>query len=152
MRKAGIQRHVHQPGRGALVVLAIAAPGDGRRPSSPVHGRRAIMKTASSASAARTRSTTPDSRSTTKARARALSYSADQLSMIEHQCGQWPPFYLVKGPFGMKIWNDSDPVTGSYGRDEDRRVGGQGAADDLDGRPSASVEECAPRAWRIHHW
>jgi len=25
-----------------------------------------------------------------EARARALSYSADQLSMIEHQCGQWP--------------------------------------------------------------
>ena len=46
-------------------------------------------------------------------RARGLSYSADQLSMIEHQCGQWPPFYLVKGPFGMKIWNDIDPVTGN---------------------------------------
>jgi hypothetical protein len=46
-------------------------------------------------------------------RAKALSYSADQLSMIEHQCGQWPPFYLVKGPFGMKIWNEIDPVTGN---------------------------------------
>jgi len=46
-------------------------------------------------------------------RARGLSYSADQLSMIEHQCGQWPPFYLVKGPFGMKIWNETDPVTGN---------------------------------------
>ncbi len=48
-----------------------------------------------------------------EARARALSYSADQLGMIEHQCGQWPPFYLVKGPFGMKIWNETDPVTGN---------------------------------------
>jgi hypothetical protein len=46
-------------------------------------------------------------------RARALSYSADQLGMIEHQCGMWPPFYLVKGPFGMKIWNETDPVTGT---------------------------------------
>ena len=48
-----------------------------------------------------------------EARARALSYSADQLSMIEHQCGQWPPFYLVKGPFGMKIWNETDSITGN---------------------------------------
>src|SRR6516164_5371369 len=38
-------------------------------------------------------------------RARALSYSGDLLSMIEHQCGGWPPFYLAQGPFGMKIWN-----------------------------------------------
>jgi hypothetical protein len=32
--------------------------------------------------------------------------------MIERQCGLWPPHYLVLGPFGMKIWNDTDPVTG----------------------------------------
>ena len=48
-----------------------------------------------------------------EARAKALSYSADQLSMIERQCGMWPPFYLVKGPFGMKIWNETDPDTGT---------------------------------------
>jgi hypothetical protein len=48
-----------------------------------------------------------------EARAKALSYSADQLSMIERQCGMWPPFYLVKGPFGMKIWNETDPNTGT---------------------------------------
>ncbi len=47
------------------------------------------------------------------ARAKALSYSADQLSMIEHQCGLWPPFYLALGPFGMKIWNVTDPVSGA---------------------------------------
>ena len=46
-------------------------------------------------------------------RAKALSYSTSQLSMIERQCGMWPPFYLVMGPFGMKIWNDADPVTGT---------------------------------------
>jgi hypothetical protein len=40
-----------------------------------------------------------------EARARALSYSGDVLSLIEHQCGGWPPFYLAMGPFGMKIWN-----------------------------------------------
>src|SRR5690242_21588133 len=40
-------------------------------------------------------------------------FRSDQLGMIEHQCGMWPPFYLVKGPFGMKIWNETDPVTGN---------------------------------------
>ena len=47
------------------------------------------------------------------ARAKALSYSPSQLSMIERQCGMWPPFYLVTGPFGMKIWNDVDAVSGT---------------------------------------
>ena len=36
------------------------------------------------------------------------------LSMIEHQCGMWPPFYLVNlGPFGMKIWNETDAASGT---------------------------------------
>ena len=46
-------------------------------------------------------------------RAKALSYSASQLAMIERQCGLWPPFYLAFGPFGMKIWNETDPVSGT---------------------------------------
>jgi hypothetical protein len=46
-------------------------------------------------------------------RAKALSYSASQLAMIERQCGLWPPFYLVQGPFGMKIWNVTEPVNGT---------------------------------------
>ena len=46
-------------------------------------------------------------------RAKALSYSASQLAMIERQCGLWPPFYLVLGPFGMKIWNETDPISGT---------------------------------------
>ena len=46
-------------------------------------------------------------------RAKALTYSESQMSMIERQCSGWPPFYLVKGPFGMKIWNDTDPVSGA---------------------------------------
>ena len=46
-------------------------------------------------------------------RLRALSYNESQLAMIERQCGMWPPFYLVKGPFGMKIWNDTDSVSGN---------------------------------------
>jgi hypothetical protein len=48
-----------------------------------------------------------------EARLRALSYSANQLSMIERQCGLWPQFYLVTGPFGMKIWNETDPIDGT---------------------------------------
>ncbi len=41
-----------------------------------------------------------------------MSYSASQFGVIEHQCGFWPPHYLVMGPFGMKIWNQTDSVTG----------------------------------------
>ena len=32
--------------------------------------------------------------------------------MIERQCVGWPPHYIVMGPFGLKIWNDTDPVSG----------------------------------------
>jgi hypothetical protein len=46
-------------------------------------------------------------------RIRALSYSESQLSMIEHQCQGWPAFYFVQGPFGLKIWSDTEPVKGS---------------------------------------
>jgi len=46
-------------------------------------------------------------------RAKALAYSESQYSMIERQCNPWPPAYLAVGPFGMKIWNDTDPVTGA---------------------------------------
>ena len=45
-------------------------------------------------------------------RAKALSFSASQLATIERQCGLYPPHYLVLGPFGMKIWNETDPVSG----------------------------------------
>ena len=46
-------------------------------------------------------------------RIRALSYSESQLSMVERQCQGWPAFYLVQGPFGLKIWSDTDPVKGN---------------------------------------
>ena len=48
-----------------------------------------------------------------EARTKALSYSPSQYSMIERQCALWPPHYLVTGPFGMKIWNETDPVNGT---------------------------------------
>jgi hypothetical protein len=45
-------------------------------------------------------------------RTRALSYSESQLGMIERQCQGWPAFYFVQGPFGLKIWSDTEPVKG----------------------------------------
>lgn len=48
-----------------------------------------------------------------EARARALSYSQSQLGMIERQCQGWPAFYVVQGPFGLKIWSDTDPLKGN---------------------------------------
>jgi hypothetical protein len=46
-------------------------------------------------------------------RIRALSYSESQLAMVERQCQGWPAFYLVQGPFGLKIWSQTDPLKGS---------------------------------------
>jgi hypothetical protein len=48
-----------------------------------------------------------------EARIRALSYSESQLAMVERQCQGWPAFYLVQGPFGLKIWSDTDPIKGN---------------------------------------
>jgi hypothetical protein len=45
-------------------------------------------------------------------RTRALAYNESQLAMIERQCEGWPAFYYVQGPFGLKIWSDTDPVKG----------------------------------------
>jgi len=72
-------------------------------------------------------------------RIRALSYSESQLSMIERQCQGWPPFYFVQGPFGLKIWSETDPLKGnviSYtiGAWEDRPP----IAVWMDGRPHPS--------------
>jgi hypothetical protein len=46
-------------------------------------------------------------------RIRALSYSQSQLSMPERQCQGWPAFYMVQGPFGLKIWSETDPLKGN---------------------------------------
>ncbi|HTA40825.1 MAG TPA: hypothetical protein VK789_00180 [Bryobacteraceae bacterium] len=46
-------------------------------------------------------------------RIRALSYSESQLSMVERQCQGWPVFYLLEGPFGLKISSETDPVKGN---------------------------------------
>jgi hypothetical protein len=73
------------------------------------------------------------------ARDKALSYSASQLGMIERQCGLYPPHYVALGPFGLKIWNETDPITGNtvawkIGAWEDRAA----TTIWMDGRPHPS--------------
>jgi hypothetical protein len=49
---------------------------------------------------------------TDEARSRALSYSTTALSLPERQCLYYAPHYVVIGPFGLKIWEETDPITG----------------------------------------
>src|SRR5262245_2417929 len=46
-------------------------------------------------------------------RTKALSYSESQLAMVERQCQGWPAFYMVQGPFGLNVWNETDPIKGN---------------------------------------
>ena len=83
-------------------------------------------------------------------RTRALSYNESQLAMIERQCEGWPPFYFVQGPFGLKIWSDTDPVKGTtiswtIGAWEDRAP----MTIWMDGRPHPSEVRRA-HARRLH--
>lgn len=48
-----------------------------------------------------------------EARIRALSYAPAQLAMLERQCQGWPPYYIVIGPFGLKIWPEMELVRGA---------------------------------------
>ncbi len=70
----------------------------------------------------------------------ALSTSLSRFSTIERQCALWPPYYLLIGPFGMKIWNETDPITGTtlgwhFGAWEDRAE----TVIWMDGRPRPSA-------------
>ncbi|MBI4266202.1 MAG: hypothetical protein HY657_17645 [Acidobacteria bacterium] len=47
-----------------------------------------------------------------EARARALAYSTSQLSLPERQCLYYAPHYVLIGPFGLKMWSESDPIAG----------------------------------------
>jgi hypothetical protein len=74
------------------------------------------------------------------ARDKALSYSASQLGMIERQCGLYPPHYIALGPFGLKIWNETDSISGEtiawkIGAWEDRAA----TTIWMDGRPHPSA-------------
>jgi hypothetical protein len=46
-------------------------------------------------------------------RARALSYSYAQYSLLERQCILYTPQYVIWGPQGLRIWSESDPVRGT---------------------------------------
>src|SRR5215471_12824136 len=48
---------------------------------------------------------------TDEGRARALSYNESQKSMFERQCFGWGAAYMVLGPFGLRVTNQTDPVT-----------------------------------------
>jgi len=47
------------------------------------------------------------------ARARALSYSQSRLSMPERVCALYAPVYMMQGPFGLKLWNETEPRNGT---------------------------------------
>jgi len=46
-------------------------------------------------------------------RAKALSYTWAELSMLERQCLYYTPQYVVFGPQGLRIWSESDPIRGT---------------------------------------
>lgn len=48
-----------------------------------------------------------------QARTRALLYSASQIAMPERQCLYYTSEYLVMGPFGFKLWNETEPINGT---------------------------------------
>ena len=45
-------------------------------------------------------------------RAKALSYMQSQISMPERICAFYSQWHLMVGTFGVKIWNEADPITG----------------------------------------
>ncbi|MBI4263932.1 MAG: hypothetical protein HY657_06135 [Acidobacteria bacterium] len=49
---------------------------------------------------------------TDDARTRALGYSPSMLALPERQCLYYGATYTVIGPFGIRMWSESDPVTG----------------------------------------
>ena len=84
--------------------------------------------------------------------ARALSYSYSQFSMPDRACAFYSPPYLAIGPFGLKIWNETEPLNGStiawmIGGWEDMAP----MTIWMDGRPHPSKNR-APRDERIHNW
>jgi hypothetical protein len=44
---------------------------------------------------------------------RALSFSSSQMSMPDRVCVPYSPPYLMMGPFGLKIWNETEPHNGT---------------------------------------
>ena len=49
-------------------------------------------------------------------RTRALLYTASQIAMPERQCLYYTSEYLPMGPFGFKMWNETEPINGGPSR------------------------------------
>jgi hypothetical protein len=47
------------------------------------------------------------------ARMRALLHSPSEISMPDRMCSLYSPVYMLVGPFGLKIWNETEPRNGS---------------------------------------
>jgi len=47
------------------------------------------------------------------ARERALLYSPSQVSMPERMCSLYAPVYIMLGPFGLKLSNETEPLNGT---------------------------------------
>src|SRR6202140_3961456 len=72
-------------------------------------------------------------------RAKALSYSQSQLSMPERICAFYSQWHMMVGTFGVKIWNQTDPLKAGtlawvVGEWEDRAA----MIISMDGRPHPS--------------
>jgi hypothetical protein len=46
-------------------------------------------------------------------RLRALTYSYSQISSADRVCAFYSPIYMMLGPFGLKMWNETEPLNGS---------------------------------------
>ena len=44
---------------------------------------------------------------------RGLLYSPSFISVPERICSGYPPYYMLVGPAGIKIWNEMEPLTGT---------------------------------------
>jgi hypothetical protein len=47
------------------------------------------------------------------ARSQALTYSPSKISMPDRVCTLYAPSYVLLGPFGLKLWNETEPRTGT---------------------------------------
>ncbi len=79
------------------------------------------------------------------------SYSASQIAMPERQCLYYTSEYLVGGPFGFKMWSETEPVNGQTIA---WHISGTNDRAPLtiwvDGRPDASKYSILLH-WRIRH-
>jgi hypothetical protein len=72
-------------------------------------------------------------------RARALAYSPSEISMPEGACEFYTPWHFMVGPWGLKIWSETDHLTNGKSRSlGNRRMGNPRSYDDWEGRAHPS--------------